>query len=79
MVGAKAATGNARGLPGNGPVAELGPAERLVLRLRERVARSRVRQLARITWTEEARHEQADPGRDSRDTGSTPLRGVRLT
>ncbi len=81
MVGAKMATGGARGFLGDGLASELGHGliERLIPRYGEHDARSRAGRLARITWTEEARHEQSDPGRDSRDPGSTPLRGVRLT
>lgn len=73
MVGANAGTGN-------GLMAELrlGRVERLIRRIREHAARARAEHLARMIWTEEARHEHADRSRDSREAGLNPLRWVRL-
>jgi hypothetical protein len=81
MVGANAATGNANAAMGNGMAAELrhGLVEQLVRRYREQAGRSHADQLARMTWTDEARCQHADPGGSSRDAGSTPLRWTRLT
>lgn len=73
MVGANAAMGN-------GLMAELRPGlvERPIRRFREHAARTRADQLASMIWTEEARHEHGDRGRDSREAGLNPLRWVRL-
>ena len=81
MTGAKAATANANAALGNGLAAELrhGLLERLVRRYREHAARTRAEQLARMSWTEEPRHEPAGSGREFRDAGATPVRWTRLT
>ncbi len=74
MVGAKAATGN-------GLIADLrrGRIGWSIRRLREQDARTRAEHLARMTLTEETRHERAELGAPSRDSGATPLRWNRLT
>jgi hypothetical protein len=75
MMGVNAAVGS--GLAS----AELrhGLVERTVRRYREHLARTRARQLARMTWTDGAGNAHADLRADSRDAGSTPLRWTRLT
>lgn len=74
MVGANAATNS-------GLVAELrhGMVERSILRFRERLARTRAEELARITWTEEEWSLDAALGRNACEVGLTPIRWVRLT
>jgi hypothetical protein len=81
MIGANAAMGNANAAIGNGLVGERrhGLLERLVRRYREHAARTRADHLARMSWTEEPRHEPAGPGREFLDAGATPVRWTRLT
>jgi len=81
MVGTNAATSNANAIRVNGQVVDLRHAlvERLVSRYREHTARTQAEQIARMTWTEEAGHRSPGQGSGSRDLGSTPLRGLRLS
>jgi hypothetical protein len=73
MVGAIAATSK-------GLMAELRLAriERPIRRFREHAARTCAEELARMTWTEEARHGHAGRSRDFREAELNPLRWVRL-
>ena len=73
MVGASAAMGSGRKAE-----LRLERVERPIRWFRERAARTSAEQLARRTWTKEARHELPDRSQDSRDARLNPLRWVRL-